>query len=177
MSRIGKAPIKLPENVTFTQEKTRIIVTGPNGKLEMDIPFKGRIEVKDNLITIIPENSNARAFHGLTRSLINNMVIGVSEGFSKNLKIVGVGYKAQVQGKNLVLNVGYSQPVNYRIPDGVSVEVTEQNTIVVKGIDKHLVGQVSAEIRKFRPPEPYKGKGIMYTDERVRKKAGKASVK
>jgi len=177
MSRIGKAPIKLPENVTFTQEKTRIIVTGPNGKLETDIPFKGKIEVKDNWVTIIPENSNARAFHGLTRSLINNMVIGVSEGFSKNLKIVGIGYKAQVKGKSLVLNVGYSQPVNYRIPDSVSVEVTEQNTIVVKGIDKHLVGQVSAEIRKFRPPEPYKGKGIMYADERVRRKAGKASVK
>ncbi len=177
MSRIGKASIKLPGNVTFARENTRVIVTGPNGKLEMDIPFKGRIEVKDNLITITPENNDARAFHGLTRSLINNMVIGVSKGFSKSLKIIGVGYKAQMQGENLVLSVGYSQPVSYSIPEGVSAEVIEQNTIVVKGIDKHLVGQVSAEIRKFRPPEPYKGKGIMYADERVRRKAGKAAVK
>ncbi len=177
MSRIGKAPITLPENVTFANKETRVIVTGPNGKLEMDIPFKGKYEVKENILTIIPEDANERAFYGLTRSLINNMVIGVSEGFSKSLKIIGVGYKAQVQGKGLVLNVGYSLPVNYTIPEGVSVEVLEQNTIVVKGIDKQLVGQVSAEIRKFRPPEPFKGKGIMYVDERVRRKAGKAAAK
>ncbi len=177
MSRIGKAPIKLPENVTFTHEETRVKVTGPNGKIEMDIPFEGKYELKDNVVTIIPADDSKGAFYGLTRSLINNMVIGVSKGFSKSLKIVGVGYKAQVQEKKLVLNVGYSQPVTYMVPEGVSVEVAEQNTIVVKGIDKQLVGQVSAEIRRFRPPEPYKGKGIMYADERVRRKAGKASVK
>ena len=177
MSRIGKSPVVLPENVTFSQEGTKIVVNGPKGTLEMDIPFHGKFEVKDNVITVVPENSNESAFYGLTRSLLYNMVIGVSQGFKKSLKIVGVGYKAQVQGKNLVLNVGYSQPVNYSVPDGVTIEVTEQNTIVVSGIDKQLVGQVSAEIRKFRPPEPYKGKGIMYADERIRRKAGKAAVK
>ncbi len=177
MSRIGKAPIKLPEKVTFAHEKTMVKVIGPNGKLEMDIPFEGKYEIKDNVVTIIPTDTSKRAFYGLTRSLIYNMVIGVSKGFSKSLKIVGVGYKAQVQEKKLVLNVGYSQPVTYTIPEGVSIEVAEQNTIVVKGIDKQLVGQVSAEIRGFRPPEPYKGKGIMYANERVRRKAGKAAVK
>ena len=177
MSRIGKAPVRLPENVTFSQEGTKIRVNGPKGSLEMDIPFEGKFEIKDGVITVIPVNNQKRAFWGLTRSLLNNMVIGVSTGFSKSLKIVGVGYKAQVQGKNLVLNVGFSQPVNYTIPEGVTVEVTEQNTLIVRGIDKQLVGQVAAEIRKFRPPEPYKGKGIMYADERIRRKAGKAAVK
>lgn len=179
MSRIGKLPILLPENVRVSFEDSRVLVEGPRGKIERVLDFDGELRVDGNKVMVISrgQDSRARAFHGLVRALVNNMVIGVSRGFSKTLKIVGVGYKAQLQGKTLVLNLGYSHPIQYPIPDGISIEVPDPNTITVKGIDKQLVGQCASDIRRFRAPEPYKGKGIMYADERLRRKAGKTGVK
>jgi len=179
MSRIGKLPILLPENVRLSFENSRVLVEGPRGKLELGLNFEGELKVDGNKVMVISkgQDSRAKAFHGLIRALVNNMVIGVSRGFSKTLKIVGVGYKAQLQGKTLVLNLGYSHPIQYPVPDGISIEVPDPNTITVKGIDKQLVGQCASDIRRFRPPEPYKGKGIMYADEKLRRKAGKTGVK
>ncbi len=183
MSRIGNLPVEIPEGVKVDYKHPRLVVEGPKGKLEMDINFKsfpGELKIEDGKITVInkkPGDNKSRAFHGLTRSLINNMVVGVSKGYSKTLKIVGVGYKAQMQGKKLILNLGYSHPIECDIPEGVEIKVPDQNTIVVSGIDKYLVGQVASNIRKKRPPEPYKGKGVMYENERIRRKAGKAGVK
>jgi len=179
MSRIGKAPIHLPGKVTFTYKDFKVVVEGPKGKLERSLVFDGKFEMKDNILSVISDGTDggSKAFHGLVRSLVNSMVVGVSEGFSKSLKIVGVGYKAQMQGKALLLTIGYSHTVSYAIPDGISIEVPDQNTITVTGIDKQLVGQVAADIRRFRGPEPYKGKGIRYSDETVRRKAGKTVVK
>ncbi len=179
MSRIGKQPIVLPEKVTFTKKETRVVVEGPKGKLEATIPYDGEFKLEDNVLHIMPkeDGGESRAFYGLARALIFNMVKGVSEGFTRALRIVGVGYRAQLQGDTLQLNVGFSHPVMYRAPEGITLEVPDQNTVVVKGIDKRLVGQVASEIRKVRGPEPYKGKGIMYADEIIRRKAGKAGVK
>jgi large subunit ribosomal protein L6 len=135
--------------------------------------------VEDGVVTVEPtgEDNQSRAYYGLTRSLLYNMVVGVSSGFTRTLKVVGVGYKCQLQGDTLLLNVGYSHQISYAVPEGITVELPDPNTIVIRGIDKRLVGQVAAEIRMNRPPEPYKGKGIMYADEIVRRKAGKAGVK
>jgi large subunit ribosomal protein L6 len=179
MSRIGKAPIKLPETVKFNSTDNSVSVEGPKGKLQTTVQFNGEIKVEGDSISLVDENNDkkSRALYGLTRSLINNMVVGVTEGFSKTLRIVGVGYKAQLQGKMLVLNLGYSHPITFSIREGIKIEVPDPNTVVISGIDKQLVGQVSADLRKFRPPEPYKGKGIMYSNEHVRRKAGKAGVK
>ena len=179
MSRIGKLPIKLPENVKVQYEGSRVTVQGPKGKLEKTINFAGKIITEDNTLKLINEKNDkvSRALHGLARSLINNMVIGVTQGFSKTLKIVGVGYKAQMQGKNLALSLGYSHVVQFPVPDEIKMDAPDPNTIVVQGIDKELVGQIAADIRKFREPEPYKGKGIIYADESIRRKAGKAGVK
>jgi large subunit ribosomal protein L6 len=172
-------PIQLPEKVRFSYTDSIAKVEGPKGSLEKSIIFGGTIEQQDGQVVVIPggEDRSARAVYGLVRSLINSMVVGVSEGFSKVLKIVGVGYKAQVQGRSLQLNLGYSHPISYAIPEGVTIETPDPNTIVVSGIDKQAVGQCASEIRKFKKPEPYKGKGVMYTDEHVRRKAGKAAVK
>lgn len=178
MSRIGKQPIVLPGQVTFTRKGTRVTVEGPKGKLEADIPYHGEFKVEDNVLHIMPAGGGAsNSFYGLARALVANMVRGVSEGFTRTLRIVGVGYRVQLQGDSLLLNVGYSHPVTYRPPQGVTLEVPDQNTVVVRGIDKREVGQVASEIRKVRGPEPYKGKGIMYADEIIRRKAGKAGVK
>jgi large subunit ribosomal protein L6 len=179
MSRIGKMPITIPDNVKFSYESSIARVEGPKGKLEKRIEFSGTVKTDGDQITIIPggQDKASRARYGLIRSLLNSMVMGVTEGFSKNLKIVGVGYKAQLQGKMLQLNLGYSHPVKYPVPDGVKIEVPDPNTVTVSGVDKQVVGQCAAEIRKFREPEPYKGKGVMYSDEHIRRKAGKASVK
>ena len=183
MSRIGSLPIVLPEGVKVDYKPPKIVVEGPKGKLEMDLKFEnfdGEIKISDQQIEVInhnPEDRKSDAFHGLTRSLINNMVVGVHTGYSKTLKIVGVGYKAQMQGKILVLNLGFSHQINFPIPEGIDIQTPDPTTIIVNGIDKHLVGQVAANIRKFKPPEPYKGKGVMYQDERIRRKAGKAGVK
>jgi len=179
MSRIGKMPIAIPEGVEFSYVDEVVHVKGPKGVLEMKIPFTGSVENLDGTIVLKPggEDRTSRAQHGLVRSLMYNMVVGVSSGFTKTLKIVGVGYKAQVQGNTLQLNLGYSHPVNFSIPEGIEIETPDPNTIVVSGIDKQVVGKCASDIRKFRKPEPYKGKGVMYADEHVRRKAGKASVK
>ena len=179
MSRIGKMPIAIPEKVQLHYADSTVKVEGPKGKLEMQVTFSGEIKIEDGTVIVEPagEDKQSRADQGLVRSLLNNMVVGVTQGFSKTLKIVGVGYKAQAQGKKLQLNLGYSHPVNYTVPEGIDVQTPDPNTIVVSGIDKQSVGQCASEIRKFRKPEPYKGKGVMFDDEHIRRKAGKASVK
>ena len=180
MSRIGKAPITVPAGVDVKLDGRRISVTGPKGTLERQIP--GTITVSQDGDTLTVERPNdenkVKAMHGLTRSLVNNMVIGVTEGFKKNLEIVGVGYRAEAQGPNaLRLNLGFSHPVNVNAPEGITFEVPVPTQIVVNGIDKEVVGQVAADIRSIRKPEPYKGKGVRYAGERVLRKAGKAGKK
>ena len=183
MSRVGSLPIHIPDGVTIDYKPPKIVVEGPKGKLEMEFDFKnfnGEIKVFDDRIEIInhnPEDKKSDAFHGLTRSLINNMLMGVYSGYTESLKIVGVGYKAQLQGKMLELNLGFSHQINFPIPEGINIQVPDPTTIIINGIDKHLVGQVAVNIRRFKPPEPYKGKGIMYQNERIRRKAGKAGIK
>lgn len=177
MSRIGKMPIKVPSGVEVKLEGTLIRVKGPKGELQRDLHPNMKIECSEGEIKVIRPSDGRldRSLHGLTRSLINNMVVGVTEGFSKQLNVVGVGYKVDLKGKNLVMQLGFSHPIEYPSPDGIDIEVDpKKNTIVVKGIDKQQVGQTTAEIRNFRPPEPYKGKGVMYSTEKIRRKAGKA---
>jgi large subunit ribosomal protein L6 len=177
MSRIGKMPVVLPTGVTVDIKKNSVLVKGPKGELNRDFPPEINLEQEDGQI-VVTRNSDHRthrAKHGLTRALLNNMVVGVSEGFKRDLYIEGVGYRAQMQGKNLVLNVGYSHPVVFEPPAGVSFEVDKSGReLVVSGIDKEVVGEIAARIRRTRPPEPYKGKGIRYVNERIRRKAGKA---
>jgi large subunit ribosomal protein L6 len=178
MSRIGKKPITVPSGVDVTISGSHIAVKGPKGQLEMDAPEDITVAREgDDIVVTRPDDERAhRALHGLTRSLVNNMVLGVSEGFSRDLEIVGVGYRALAQGQDKIeLQVGYSHPVPVKAPDGITFEVPAPNRVTVKGIDKQLVGQVAADIRKIRKPEPYKGKGIRYSDERVLRKAGKSA--
>ncbi len=179
MSRIGKAPVNVPSGVTIAQDGKKLTVKGPLGELCMDVHPEINVEIADNTIVVTRPSDvkEHRALHGLTRSLINNMVVGVSEGFKKDLEIKGVGYRASLNGKNLVLNVGYSHPVEMVPPQGITIEVPQQTSIIVKGIDKQAVGQVAANIRAVRQPEPYKGKGIKYTDEVIRRKLGKTGAK
>ena len=178
MSRVGRSPIAVPSGVTVTLEDTRVTVNGPQGSLSRPIP--GAITVRQEDSTLVVERPDDerqnRALHGLTRSLVANMVAGVTEGFSKELEIVGVGYRATAKGPaQLELALGFSHPVPVNAPDGVTFEVPVPTRIVVRGIDKEKVGQVAADIRKLRKPEPYKGKGIRYAGERVIRKAGKAA--
>jgi large subunit ribosomal protein L6 len=178
MSRVGRKPIAIPSGVEIKINGTKVHVKGSKGEIEREFNPNMKIESADGNLTVSrPDDSRTnRAMHGLTRALLNNMVTGVSTGFSKQLNIVGVGYKVDLKGKDLVLQLGFSHPVSYPAPKGIEFEVdSKANTIKVKGSDKQQVGQVSAEIRKFRPPEPYKGKGVMYADERIRRKAGKAA--
>jgi len=178
MSRVGKQPIILPSQVNVTLEGRTVKVEGPLGRLSYTIPHQLNIQIKDREVHVV-RNSDERqvkALHGLTRSLINNMVIGVSQGYKKTLEIVGVGYKAEVKGNKLILNLGYSHPIEYPIPEGIKIKV-EKQLITVEGADKYLVGQTAANIRSFRKPDVYKGKGIKYTDEIIRKKAGKTGAK
>ena len=178
MSRIGKAPITVPSGVEVTIVERHVTVKGPQGTLERDLPGDISIERDDaTLVVTRPDDQRQnRALHGLTRSLVNNMVQGVSEGFTKELEIVGVGYRAIAQGPNKIeLALGFSHPVFVDAPAGISFDVPIPTKIVVKGIDKELVGQVAANIRKIRKPEPYKGKGVRYAGEVVRRKAGKAA--
>ncbi len=178
MSRIGKKPITVPSGVDVTISGSHIAVKGPKGQLEMDAPEDITVAREgDDIVVTRPDDERAhRALHGLTRSLVNNMVLGVSEGFSRDLEIVGVGYRALAQGQDKIeLQVGYSHPVPVKAPEGITFEVPAPNRVTVKGIDKQLVGQVAADIRKIRKPEPYKGKGIRYSDERVLRKAGKSA--
>ena len=176
MSRIGKMPITVPAGVTVdVKEGNEVTVKGPKGSLTRSFSPELGIEMNDGVITITRPNDlkRTKALHGLTRSLLNNMVIGVSAGFEKTLEINGVGYRANKQGKTLVLNLGYSHPVEMQDPEGVESTV-EGNKVIVKGISKEAVGQFAANIRSKRPPEPYKGKGIKYSDEVIRRKVGKA---
>ncbi len=178
MSRIGKSPIALPSGVEVKVTGDVVEVKGPRGTLTQTLNEGITVSVDDGTVSVERENDerSSRALHGLLRSLINNMVVGVSEGYSKELTAVGVGYRAALKGNQLELQVGFSHPVEIDAPAGITFEVPEPTKIVVGGIDKQLVGQVAANIRAVRPPEPYKGKGIRYTDERVRRKAGKAGV-
>ncbi len=179
MSRIGKAPIEIPSGVDVTITGQHVTVKGPKGTLSRVIP--GEIIVRKEDTTLLVERPNDerqnRSLHGLSRTLVSNMVIGVTDGFTKELEIVGVGYRAEAQGANLRLALGFSHPVNVPAPDGITFEIPVQTRIIIKGIDKELVGQVAANIRSIRKPEPYKGKGVRYAGERILRKAGKTGKK
>lgn len=177
MSRIGRLPVVVPEGVNVKVNGTHVLVKGPKGELDHVFPASMQIAYKDGQIEVNrpSDDRDHRSMHGMTRALINNMVVGVSTGFEKVLEVNGVGYRAEMQGKNLVLNVGYSHPVVVEPPEGISFEVDMKvRQIKIKGYDKQVVGQVAADIRKVRPPEPYQGKGIKYQEEKIRRKAGKA---
>ena len=175
MSRIAKAPIDLPSGVEIKFNDNEVSVKGPKGNLVQQLHANISLEQEDKTITVKPANDSDIPMAGTFRSLVNNMVVGVSDGFEKKLTLVGVGYRAQVQGSKLTLALGFSHPVVYIAPEGITIEVPTQTEIVIKGCDKQKVGQVASEIRSFRPPEPYKGKGVRYSDERVvRKEAKKA---
>jgi large subunit ribosomal protein L6 len=175
MSRIGKQPIELPAGVSVSLSPGRVMVNGPLGELTQQVPARMQVEQDDGTIVVKrpTERGDDRALHGLTRSLIANMVEGVTSGFQKRLEIQGVGYRAAVRGTDLELNVGYSHSVVLKAPQGITFEGTTTTEVIVKGIDKQQVGQTAAEVRKVRPPEPYKGKGIRYEGEYVRRKVGK----
>jgi len=179
MSRIGKRPINIPGKVTVAIEGQHVGVKGPKGELSRVLPAEVTLEQEGDTLVVKRRNESrpARQLHGLSRTLVANMVDGVSEGFQKRLEIQGVGYRAQVQGRNLILNVGYSKPVEITPPDGIQVAVENNTNVIVSGIDKEVVGNTAAKIRDIRPPEPYKGKGIRYAGELVRRKAGKAGKK
>jgi len=175
MSRIGRKPVSIPEGVTVDVGPGRVSVNGPKGELVQVVSPEMQVAVDDGALTVARPTDRAphRALHGLTRSLIANMVEGVTDGFTKQLEIQGVGYRARLQGRSLELSVGYSHPVSIPAPDGVDFEVPVPTQVIVKGIDKQLVGETAARIRRVRPPEPYKGKGIRYAGEQVRRKVGK----
>jgi large subunit ribosomal protein L6 len=175
MSRIGKQPIALPTQVKVQVKGRQVSVEGPKGKLNMELPRRTSLKVEGTqvLLSRDGEDAQARALHGLSRALVNNMVKGVSEGFTRKLEIQGVGFKAIVQGKMVNLSLGYSHPISYAIPDQIKVTVEENTKVTIEGPDKQVVGQVASEIRAFYPPEPYKGKGVRYSDERVVRKEGK----
>ena len=175
MSRIGKKPIEIPEGVNVDAAPGRVTVKGPKGELEQAVAAEMKVEVSDGTLTVQrpSDRGEHRALHGLTRSLISNMVQGVTEGYEKRLEIQGVGYRAQLRGKSLELSLGFSHPVTVEAPEGIEFEVPQPTEVVVRGIDKQLVGEVAANIRKQRPPEPYKGKGVRYAGEQVKRKVGK----
>jgi large subunit ribosomal protein L6 len=175
MSRIGRKPIPVPESVTVELAPGRVAVKGPKGELAQSLSAEMKVQQEDGTVTVErpTDRGEHRALHGLTRSLIANMVEGVTDGFEKRLEIQGVGYRAQLKGKSLEMALGYSHPVPIEPPEGIEFEVPQPTEIIVRGIDKQLVGQVAADIRKRRPPEPYKGKGIRYRDEHVMRKVGK----
>lgn len=177
MSRVGKKPIKIPENVEVKIEGQKVIIKGPKGELFLEIRPEIGIKIKDKEIKIFlkKETKKSKAFWGTTRALLANTILGVTEGFEKKLEIQGLGYRAKLEDQNLVLQVGFTHPVKIRCPEGIKISV-EKNIITVSGIDKELVGQTAAEIRRVRPPEPYKGKGIRYLGEQVRRKVGKKAV-
>ncbi len=175
MSRIGKMPVAVPPKVKVEIKGQKVFVEGPKGKLDFDLPKRTSVKVDNGNIIVARdgEDAQAKALHGLSRSILNNMVKGVSEGFVKKLEIQGVGFKAAVQGKVVNLVLGYSHPINYPIPDQITVKVEENTKVTIEGPNKQLVGQVAAELRSYYPPEPYKGKGVRYSDEHVVRKEGK----
>lgn len=177
MSRIGMQPIPLPEGVTVKISSQDVTVQGPKGKLQRSVHQRVTPQLQGQVLSVHVSSSADGALHGLTRSLLNNMVIGVSAGFSKALQLVGVGYRAQVKGQNLHMNLGFSHEVVYALPQGIQCNVEKNTLLTVSGIDKELVGQVAADIRGFRKPEPYHGKGVRYLDETIRIKAGKSAKK
>ena len=176
MSRIGKKPLTIPSGVKISVSASTINVEGPKGKLSYTMDNRFKAEIKDNTITFMrpSDTKQDKSTHGLIRSLVNNMIVGVTEGYKKDLEITGVGFKAAVQGKVLNLQLSYTHPINYNIPDGITIETPKPNLIMIKGIDKAKVGETAANIRDYYRPEPYKGKGIKYAGEHVRRKAGKA---
>ncbi|MFZ9000192.1 MAG: 50S ribosomal protein L6 [Bacteriovoracaceae bacterium] len=178
MSRIGKNPVVVPDKVNVTINGASVTVKGPKGELVTNFTEHVKIEMKDKEIVVTPVNESqiSRSLWGTTRSLLNNMVVGVNEGFQRNLEFNGVGYKAAVKGKVLELNLGYSHPINYDLPEGITAKVNK-NVIELFGIDKAQVGEVAAKVRSFRPPEPYKGKGVKYAEEHIIRKAGKSGAK
>lgn len=177
MSRIGNSPITIPEGVTMQKNGNNIVVNGPKGSLSMEVNPEVKVEKENNQIIVKRKNDEKRirALHGLTRSLIANMISGITNGWSKNLELVGVGFRAQTDGSKLTLNIGFSHPVEILALEGINFEVKDNTNILVSGIDKALVGQVAANIRKIKPPDVYKGKGIRYVGEYIRKKVGKAA--
>jgi len=179
MSRIGRKPIPVPSGTTVAVEGGAVVVKGPKGRLETPMVPGIDVAVEGGIIVVTRQNEQkqTKAFHGLIRALVANMITGVSGGFKKDLEIVGVGYRAQMQGKKLILNLGYSNPVEFEAPEGIELTVDGPTKLAVKGIDKQAVGQVSAIIRGFRPPEPYQGKGIRYVGEHIIRKAGKTGAK
>ncbi len=176
MSRIGRKPIPLPTGVKVQLSPTAVEVQGPKGKMSVPLPRGIHFEQKDGVLTAVRESEEHRALHGLARALVANAVHGVTQGFRKDLDIVGVGYRAEVKGKTVNFNLGYSRPIEFPIPDGIQVTVDKQTHVTVGGADKGKVGQVAADIRALRPPDPYKQKGIRITGERLKKKAGKAGA-
>lgn len=175
MSRIGLQPIEIPEGVELTLAENVVTVKGKKGEITRVISPLVDIEIEDNIVNVVRKNDekNSRMVHGTTRSLLNNMVVGVAEGFSKSLEIIGVGYRAQLQGSKLILSLGLSHPVEFETPEGLEVEVPKNTEIIIKGADKEAVGAFAANIRAIRPPEPYKGKGVRYAGEFVLRKEGK----
>jgi len=178
MSRIGNAPITVPDGVSIEVAGTTVTVIGPKGSLVRTFPDRVSMAVEGSILRVSrrDDQRQSRALHGLSRALVANMVAGVANGFTRELLMTGVGYRAALQGSTLELQVGFSHPVRIETPEGIKFEVPEPTRIVVRGIDKQQVGQVASEIRRVRPPEPYKGKGIRYSDEKIRRKAGKAGV-
>ena len=179
MSRIGKQPIAIPKGVQVTVTDDRVDVQGPKGQLGLTVHGLCSVRVSDGSVVVSRsgDHRTAKALHGLTRALVANMVRGVTEGFEKRLEIVGIGYRVQLAGRNLTFSLGYSHPIVFPLPEGVLAEVDKQTLITLRGVDKHLVGQAAAQIRALRRPDPYKGKGVRYAGEVVRKKVGKAGAK
>lgn len=177
MSRVGKKPILIPEGLEVKREERKIIIKGPKGELSQNIPPEIKISLENKKIIVTPEKETkkSKAFWGLTRTLIFNLIKGVTEGYEKKLEIQGIGYRANLEGEDLILRVGFTNPVKIKAPEGIKFSV-EKNIITISGINKELVGQIAAKIRKVRPPEPYKGKGIRYLGEAVRRKLGKRAV-
>lgn len=176
MSRIGNRPLTVPSNVTITVEGSNVSVKGPKGELSTEINPNITVEVKENEVLVTRRNDNFKNFHGTANANIKNMIIGVTDGFEKKLESIGVGYRFALKGNSLVISAGYSHPVELEIPSGLTVEAISNTEITIKGIDKQKVGQFAAEVRDVRPPEPYKGKGIRYKDEYVRRKEGKKAA-
>lgn len=174
MSRIGRKVIEIPAGVKVQVENSAVQVTGPKGSLRVPIPGGIRFELQDGRLLARRENDDQSALHGLARSLVANAVQGVTKGFEKHLDIVGIGYRAEIKGKIVLFTLGYSHPIEFPVPDGISISVEKQTHLVVGGVDRRQVGEVAAKIRGLRPPDPYKNKGVRYTGERLKKKAGKA---
>lgn len=179
MSRIGKIPVEIPGGVSVKLDKNEVSVKGPKGELFLVIPPRVTVEIESNQVLVKRhgDDKQAKAYHGLVQRLVRNMVIGVTDGFKKELEIQGVGYRAAMEGNKLTMQLGFSHPVIFEAPQGITIEVPKPTSIIISGYDKQVVGQVAAVIRGFRPPEPYKGKGVRYANEIVRRKAGKSGAK